>query len=192
MSREAQTASLFTAKEYFALVESGEIGPDDRVELLEGVIVALSPQSPRHAVALHRVEDALRRALQDRALVWGQTPLRLGDRSVPEPDVMVIAGRLEDYETLHPTAARLVVEVAESSLQQDRLSKSRIYARNRVPEFWIVNLRDETVEVRRQPNFATACYQETFTALRGERLELVAFPGAGVPVDALLPAVRAS
>jgi Uma2 family endonuclease len=192
MSHEAQTASLFTVKEYFDLVESGEIGPDDRVELLEGVIVALSPQSPRHAVAIHRVEEALRRVLQDRGLVWGQTPLRLGDRSVPEPDVMVIAGRIEDYETMHPTVARLVVEVAESSLQQDRLSKSRIYARNGVPEFWIVNLRDEIVEVRRQPQFDTACYQETFTARRGERLELVAFPGAGVAVEALLPTVSDS
>jgi Uma2 family endonuclease len=122
MSRDVDTAPLFSTAEYFGLVESGVIGPEDRVELLEGVIVALSPQSPRHAVTIHRVEEALRLAVRDRALVWGQTPLRLDNRSAPEPDVMVIAGTFADYETAHPAAALLVVEVAESSVQQDRLT----------------------------------------------------------------------
>ena len=181
------TDSGYTVDAYFDLVKQGLLAEDDRVELLEGVIVAEPPMDPPHASAVAGAAEALRRAVGDRALVREDKPLIAGERSVPEPDVAVVPGQASDYHRRHPTTALLVVEVAESSLQQDRLSKSRIYAGAGFPEYWIVNIRDEQVEIFRAPDRAQRIYAEQSVAGRGEHIALVAFPDASVPVDALLP-----
>jgi len=116
MSRAARSEPLYTSQEFLDLVERGVLRPEDRVELLEGVIVTVSPQSPRHAAAINRIEDALREAVGQRAVVRGQSPLVVSDHSVPEPDVMVLPGRTSDYDDAHPSIALLVVEVADRSL----------------------------------------------------------------------------
>ncbi len=177
----------FTRERYLALVDEGLLDPDDRVELLEGVVVAMAPANPRHAVATDKTAEALRGAIAGRAAVRVQNALVAGPRSVPEPDVAVVAGRLDDYVKAHPSSALLLVEVAESSLPQDRLTKSRIYAAAGVPEYWIVNLRDETVEVHRAPDVRTRAYRDQRVARSGERLDLAALPGASVAVADLLP-----
>ena len=178
---------MYTSQDYFDLVERGLLDPDDRVELLEGVIVTMSPQSPRHAAAIRRVEDALRRALGDRVVVSGQSPLVASEYSVPEPDVMVLAGKVADYDKSHPTKALLVVEVADTSLQQDRLTKGVVYAAAGIPEYWVVNLRDDCVEVGRTPDVETGRYAQMSTVRRGDQLELASFPGTSIVVDELLP-----
>jgi len=122
-----------------------------------------------------------------RALVRQQFPLIAGLLSVPEPDVAVVPGRISDYLDRHPTVALLVVEVADSSIAQDRLTKSAIYAASGVPEYWVVDLGSDRVEVHRSPIPAERRYAETSVALRGGRLELVALSGASVAVDDLLP-----
>ena len=175
-----------SVERYLGLVESGALGPDDRVELLEGVIVAMAPQNPAHAAGVSRAYAAVSRAIGDRAYVRSQLSLVLR-RSVPEPDLAVVPGSVEDYERSHPTTALLVIEVADSSLKQDRLSKAAIYAAAGIPEYWIVNLRDEGVEVMRDPDPAQARYRAVRSAARGERLELVALPGAALDAAALRP-----
>ena len=142
----------FTRERYFALVDEGLLGPDDRVELLEGVVVAMPPGNPPHDAAVSMTTRALHRAVGDRAAIRCQLSLVQGPYSVPEPDVVVVPGREDDYAGAHPTTALLVVEVAASSLPQDRLTKARIYAAAGVPEYWIVNLRDDVVEVYRAPD----------------------------------------
>ena len=126
MGRAARTQALpagrITSDRYFALVDEGVLEPDDRVELLEGVVVAMSPQNPRHAGIVSCVYRALIRAVGERAAIRVQLPLVLGRYSVPEPDVAVVAGRESDYLEAHPTRALLIVEVADTSLQQDRLT----------------------------------------------------------------------
>ena len=117
-----------SVEEYLALVDQGVLEPDDRVELLEGVVVAMAPPNPPHAGTTDRVARALRRALADRAHVRPEKPLLVGRYSLPEPDAAVVAIDPYDYTRSHPTTAHLVVEVSDSSLPQDRLSKSRIYA----------------------------------------------------------------
>ena len=179
-----------TSEEYFGLVAKGVLRPDDRVELLEGVVVAMSPQDPPHAAALRRADTALRRALGPHAVISVQSPLALGPHSVPEPDVAVVPGREADYDRAHPTTALLVIEVADSSLVQDRVTKTRIYAAAAVPETWIINLRDDCVEVFRTPDPATRTYRATRVAQRGESLDLVAFPEARIAVDEVLPATE--
>jgi Uma2 family endonuclease len=177
----------YTVDAYFRLVDDGVLRPEDRVELLDGVIVAEPPMDPPHATGVHLVGKALTRAVGDLALVRVQSPLVADPLSAPEPDVAVVAGRAADYLARHPSTALLVVEVAASSLPQDRLSKSRIYAGAGVAEYWIVNLRDDCVEVFRTPDRERRVYGERALAHRGDQLRLLALPEVGVAVDDLLP-----
>jgi len=177
----------WTVEQYLRLVDEGVLDPDDRLELLEGVVVAMAPQNVAHAAGVFRLEHALHRAVGDRALVRVQLPLRAGEHSLPEPDTAVVGGALADYDRVHPTSALLVVEVADSSLKQDRLTKRAIYAAAGIPEYWIVNLPDDCVEVRREPEPSTRRYASTIVARRGETVELIALPGVRVSIDDLLP-----
>jgi Uma2 family endonuclease len=183
---ERSTAG-YSVESYFGLVRSGEIAADDRVELLDGVIVAEPPQDPAHASAITRLHYAIGAVLGDRAVIRCQQPFIAGPFSVPEPDLAVVPGRQSDYDTRHPTEALLIVEVAGTSLPQDRLSKQRIYAAAACPEYWIVNLRDQRVEVYRQPDVGGRTYAEHRIALRGDDVDLVSFSNTRVEVNDILP-----
>lgn len=180
----------YSAERYFALVEEGLIAPDDKVELLEGIIVAMSPQSPQHASAVWRTTHALEKAVGDRALVHSQVSFLASEISVPEPDVCVVEGSIADYDECHPSSALLMVEVAVSTLAPDRLTKSRIYAAAAVPEYWIVNLRDHVVEVYRDPDPVSRVYSSTRVAGAGETIALEAIDGCEVAVADLMPPRR--
>ena len=176
-----------TVERYFGLVTEGVLDADDRVELLDGVIVAMAPQKPGHAGTIHRVARALRRAVGERADVREDKSLVLAPFSVPEPDVAVVALDPHDYLRAHPTTALLVVEVSDSSLPQDRLTKARIYAGAGIPEYWIVDLVHGRIEVFRDPQPGARRYASKTVVATGARLELVALPGAVVSTDDLLP-----
>lgn len=175
----------YTVEQYFRLAEEGVLGPDDRVELLEGVIVPMSPANPPHANEVAALTKLFVMALGDRALVRVQTTFVAGPMSAPEPDISVVPGTLGDYWKAHPRAALLVVEVADSSLATDRLTKAALYARAGIPEYWIVNLRHGRVEVYRQPD-ATGLYRDIRVAAEHETLTLVALPDVCLAVADLL------
>ena len=177
----------WTTEHYLRLVDEGVLGPDDKVELLAGVIVATPSSNTRHAAGIVRLSHALFRAVGDRAVVRIQLPLIAGIYSMPEPDGAVVPGAIRDYDHEHPSTALLVVEVSDTSLKQDRLTKRAIYAAGGIPEYWIVNLRDDCVEVRRCPEPEARGYASITIARRGERIELVGLPGVSVAVDDLLP-----
>jgi Uma2 family endonuclease len=177
----------WSVEEYFGLVHRGVLQPDDRVELLDGLIVAMSPQNPPHAAATSRVSRTLQLALGERAMVRVQMPIVLR-RSVPEPDVAVVANEPRDYADAHPRTALLVVEVADSSLPQDRLTKASLYARAEIGEYWVVNLVADRVEIYRDPTRGT--YSNVSAARPGERIELRAFSDTTIAVDDLLPPRR--
>jgi Uma2 family endonuclease len=185
----AEPADLarYTVERYFTLVDEGVLEPDDRVELLEGVVVSMSARNPLHDTGITLVADALHEAIGRRAVIRVQCSLIIGRFSAPEPDVAVVAGTARDYSVAHPSTALLVVEIADSTLPQDRLTKSRLYAAAGVPEYWIVNLRDGCVEIRREPNVAARAYGSLTKAIAGERIDLIALPGASVAVADLLP-----
>lgn len=184
MSEVASPRVVFSVEEYLGLVDRGLLDPDDRVELLEGVVTSMSPQSPRHASAIRRAVRELQRAFHNRALVTDQSPY-LAASSVPEPDVAVVPGTPEDYDRRHPDRALLLVEVADSSLAQDRLTKSAIYAAAGVPEYWIVNLLDDVVEVLSDP--AGGVFTSRRVTRPGELLTPLSAPDAAIQVTALLP-----
>jgi len=176
-----------TVEQYFALVDQGILEENDRVELLEGVVVAMAPENVWHANGVRWVARALTTAVGTRAYVNQQHCFIAGAFSVPEPDVAVLPGVMEDYLTHHPSQAHLVVEVSDSSLSQDRLTKAGIYAAAGIPEYWIVSRRGEHVQVSTAPIESERRYAMVRIARRGETISLSALPDVSVRVDDLLP-----
>jgi Uma2 family endonuclease len=191
MPEPAPTAPGLPARcsvdDFFGLVDRGLLHPDDRVELLEGVVVAMASENPWHASGVRLVSRALTLAVGDRAFVDQQHCVILGEASVPYPDVQVLPGRLSDYFTQHPKTAVLVVEVADSTLVQDRLTKAGIYAAAGIPEYWIASRRDDLVIVSTQPAVTERRYAVARLFKRGESITLSALPDVTVAVDDLLP-----
>jgi Uma2 family endonuclease len=157
--------------EYEKLVDAG-VFDDERVELLGGAIVEMSPQSPQHAATIIRLTKLLVRAAGDRAEICAQLPFVASDDSLPEPDLALVP--LGDYDDARPDRALLVVEVAVASLGKDRLLKAELYARAGVPEYWIVNLIDRVVEVHTTPR--DGVYADVRSVGREAKLRLVALP----------------
>ena len=176
-----------TREQYFALVDRGVLTEEDRVELLEGVIVAMAPEGPRHSGVVELVVATLRAALGARAWVRTAHPFDASRWSVPEPDIAVVSGAPRDYLERHPSAAHLVVEVATTSLPQDRLTKAPIYAAAGVPEYWIVNLRQEQLEMYRSLDRAARRYTVVEIARRGDQVALASLPDVILAVTDLLP-----
>jgi Uma2 family endonuclease len=159
---------------------------DERVELLEGIIVEKSPPGAPHSDAVRKLTKLFVMAVGDRAVVQIQDPVGVADDSEPQPDVAVIPNG--DYADEHPTKALLLIEVAESSLKKDRRIKGRIYARAGIPEYWIVNVAERTVEVRRTPQ--AGAYAELTVHHPGETIRPHAFPDIEVPVADIVPKLR--
>src|SRR5882724_5175959 len=137
--------------EYERLVDNGIFVPGERIELIDGLLVVAEPQSSEHFAAVRLAELALARAFGEGWDVRAQGPIALDDASEPEPAVAVVRGGPRDYVDAHPAEPALVVEVALTSLAFDREHRSSLYARAGRPEYWIVNLVDQVLEVRRDP-----------------------------------------
>jgi len=168
-----------TVEQYFALVDQGILEENDRVELLEGVVVAMAPENVWHANGVRWVARALTTAVGTRGYVDQQHCFIAGAFSVPEPDVAVLPGVMEDYLTHHPSEAHVVIEVSDSSLSQDRLTKAGIYAAAGIPEYWIVSRRGEHVQVSTAPIESERRYAMVRIARRGETISLSALGASG-------------
>ena len=145
----------YTVAEYFALVEIGVLGERDRIELLAGEIIVMSPIGDPHADCTDLMAGDLIVALRGRARVRVQGPIQLDDRSRPEPDLAVLRLR-PGYDTspATPDDVYLVIEVSDSSLRYDRGEKLARYAEAGIPEVWIVNLQGRELEVYTEPSGA--------------------------------------
>jgi Uma2 family endonuclease len=176
----------FTVDEYHRLIDQGIIHEDESVQLIEGIIVQTAPQKPSHAKVLETLTRAVVKSLAGRYRVRPQLPLTFID-SEPEPD-LAVAPALESREPneKHPRTALLVVEVAEGSLAYDRSVKARIYARAGIPEYWIVNLADASVEISRDPQPGAGRYRTGLTVKAGETLTASTVPELTLPVATIL------
>ncbi|KGQ22339.1 Uma2 family endonuclease [Thermus filiformis] len=147
-----------------------------RVELLKGEVYQMSPTGPRHFVTVVRLDKRLQEALGERALVAVQSPLRLSQDSEPEPDLMVLKPPLERYAERLPTPedVLLLVEVADTSLEHDREVKLPLYAEAGIPEVWLVNLKENLLEVHRHPREGR--YREILLLSPEEAARPLAFP----------------
>jgi Uma2 family endonuclease len=146
------TIHRLSVAQYDAMGRAGILSPDERVELLEGWLVEKMTKNPPHRIATRQTRLALESVVPDGWYVETQEPIVTGD-SEPEPDVAVIRGRTQDYETRNPPASQvgLVVEIADTTVERDRLLKARVYARAGIPAYWLVNLAEHQVEVYADP-----------------------------------------
>jgi Uma2 family endonuclease len=160
----------FTVEEYERMGQVGIFDEDDRVELLDGEIVAMSPIGPKHASIVNRVSHLLFQRLAGLATVIAQNPLRLPPRSEPQPDFILARARRDFYAAAHPTAEDvfLVIEVADSTLCKDRMVKVPIYARQGVVEVWLVDVAGGTVTVYTDP--VDGSYRQVRTVRGDERI----------------------
>lgn len=128
---------LFTAEEYHTMLRAGILTADDRVELIEGEVLRMSPIGSRHAGGVNRLNDFFVRKLEGRAIVGVQAPVHLSDLSEPQPDLALLRPREDFYSHSHPTPGDvlLLIEVAETSADFDRAVKAPLYARAGVPEY---------------------------------------------------------
>ena len=172
----------WTREEYDRLVAQGAF-EGERIELLHGMLVKMAPEGAEHSDTIMQLIRWAAHHFTDHAGVRVQNPLIAADDSEPEPDLAIVPGLR--YPTEHPREAHLVVEVARSSLVQDRTLKAGLYARSRFEEYWIVDLRTRCVEVYRGPEDGR--YTSLQTCRPGDSVAPLAFPEATLDVGTLFP-----
>jgi len=176
----------FTVDEYYQMAETGILAPDDRVELIDGEIVQMSPATTPNAACVGRLNYRLSRAVPDSVEVRVQQPLRLDSFSEPEPDIALIRFREDFYAAHHPTPADvyLLIEVSHTSIRYDRRVKAHLYARFGVAELWVVDLNSDCIWTYRRPS--PDGYRVVRRVKRGQRLAPQAFPNVELSVDEVL------
>ena len=177
---------FFTVDEYHRMSEAGILSESDRVELIEGEIVKMSPIGKHHAACVKRLNSVLNRRAGDYAIVSVQDPIRLDDYSEPEPDIALLNPRDDFYAQELPTVkdVLLVIEVADSSVEYDRDIKLPLYAKAGIPETWIVNVRDDRIETYSQP--ANGVYKRARFTNRSEAISPEVLPDLVISVKEIL------
>jgi Uma2 family endonuclease len=180
------TKKLFTVDEYYQMAKAGILGPEDRVELIDGEIIQMSPIGDRHAGNVNRANHLFVASFAGRAVVSVQNPIQLNNYTEPEPDLLVLKPRSDYYASKKVRAedALLIVEVADTTLRYDRNIKVPRYAAAGVPEVWIENLSADELLVYRDP--ASEGYAVSITLHRGDSISPVTFPDVFFKVEELL------
>ena len=176
-----QHQHLHTVEDYYRMAESGILKPEDRVELIEGVIVDMVPIGSRHVAAVNRLNQILVDAVAGEAIVSVQNPIRLNDLSEPEPDIALLKPRQDFYAVAHPGPddALLIIEVANSSLNYDRNVKLPLYARHNILQVWLIDLSTKELWFYSRPQDGIFTEQS-----KADLRQPVTVPGmGGVKVD---------
>jgi Uma2 family endonuclease len=185
--KEGPRPRRWTREEFYRAAEHGVFRPDERLELLDGEIFTRMTQNPPHAALLSHAARLVVSAFGPGFSARQEKPLVLNGASEPLPDIVIVPGNPMDYLTHHPAAtdACLVIEVSDTPVHFDRTRKRAAYARARVAEYWILNLRDRQLEVYREP--VGGRYRTTLVYRPGDEVAPLAAPDAIVRVANLLP-----
>lgn len=177
---------LFSRNEFQQMVETGFFATE-RVELLEGVVVSMSPQNTPHAATVNRMNYQFMKLCGPDVYIRVQSPVALDESNQPKPDLVLCMLDPLDYAEHHPRPDQifLVVEVADTSLAQDRRFKARIYARAGIARYWLVNLVQRRIEVMADPDTVAGRYRRVCTFKDGQTLVLPW--GQRLPVADILP-----
>jgi Uma2 family endonuclease len=178
---------LFTVHDYHRMVDAGILSEDDRVELIRGEIIAMSPIGPRHSAAVLRANQTLVRLVGDLAIVGVQGSIRLDEYDEPQPDLYLLRPKADFYASGHagPPDIFLVIEVADSSLEYDSTIKMNLYAETGVPEYWIANVRDDCLIAYSNPSKSGYGTVQQFQ--RGQTIAPQLLPNCSMLTDVLLP-----
>ena len=161
---------LFTTTEYHKLLETGFFTEDDRVELIDGEIITMSPIGPKHAASVKRLIAFLNRKISAAMLIGAQDPITLNEFSAPQPDISILNFRDDYYASGHPEPedTLIAIEVADSSVEYDRQVKIPKYAEAGIPEAWLIDLINDRIEIYALP--AEGIYQEIRIVLRHQKI----------------------
>jgi Uma2 family endonuclease len=176
----------FTVAEYYAMARAGILSEDDRVELIKGEIVEMSPIGDLHAAAVTRAQKLFERRVGDRTIIRVQNPIHLGDDSEPQPDVVIARDRADFYASGHPRPEDilLVIEIADPSLAFERREKVPLYAASGIPEVWLAVVNRATLTAYADPS--PEGYRTVRALRRDARLAPAAFPDLVVAVSDIL------
>ncbi len=185
MSTHAQMR-LIDVDEYYRLAQIGVLSEDDRVELIEGEIIPMTPIGNRHASCVMRLIELIMTKLERKVIINPQNPLRLNRYNEPQPDITILKRDPNFYENKTPDAGdtHIVIEIADSSIQHDRKTKRALYAKRGIPEYWLVNLTNNTIEVYTQPEQNT--YKTQITYHRGDNIQSTIWPDLILDVDEII------
>ena len=174
----------WTVEEYHRMIEVGILSDGDRVELLDGQIITMTPQQPIHSGTTQRSDKYLKHRFEGLADVRVQLPIELLT-SEPESDIAIVRIVTDDYGTAHPTVADifLLIEIAQSSLDLDRTTKALIYAKAGIEEYWILDVKKRQTHVLRQPT--DRGYQSEFILPITETVAPMAFSAIAIPLSKL-------
>jgi Uma2 family endonuclease len=178
---------LFTVDDYHRMVDAGILSEDDRVELIRGEILQMSPIGPRHSAAVLRANQSLVRIVGDRAIVGVQGSVRLDMYDEPQPDLYLLRPKEDFYASGHagPPDILLIIEVADSSLRYDQTIKLDLYAETGVQEYWVSDLQNDCVIT--YSDLRDTKYRRKQQVARGTILNPVLLPDCKIPADILLP-----
>ncbi|MBD2294182.1 Uma2 family endonuclease [Anabaena sphaerica FACHB-251] len=176
----------FTVEQYHQMNEAGILTEDDRVELINGEIIEMSPIGRRHAACVNRLNFLFSQLLGKRVIVAVQNPIILDNLSEPQPDISLLKPRADFYESGLPQAQDtfLLIEVADSSIEYDRKIKIPLYASSGISEVWLVDIYEQLIIVYRQPT--ANGYSEIKTFHLGDIVDILAFPGINLTVESIL------
>ena len=176
-----------TATQYLAMGETGILAKEDRVELLDGVLVNMAAIGNRHLAAVARFNKMLTQSVGDRAIVWVQGSIQLDDNSRPEPDLALLRERADFYESeaAGPGDVLLLIEVSDSSADYDRYDKLPRYARAGIPEVWLAVLPERIIAAHTEPVGNRYTHRRVYSP--GDTITPGCFPDIALPVDGILP-----
>jgi len=186
MAHVIEGQRTFTVEEYHRMGEAGVFGPDERVELIWGVIREMSPKGRRHVQAVTLANNLLTPALKGRAIVQIQDPVSLKhSTSEPEPDICVLSSSDPRDAGSEHLESLLVIEVADTLLRFDRRDKAAMYAQAGIVDYWIVNLVEDVLEIHRDPK--DGIYQNRMVLKPSDTVSPLAFPDFEIAVRDLIP-----
>ncbi len=176
----------FNVTQYRRMIETGILKEDDRVELIEGEIVEMSPIGSQHASYVNTLTALLFARIGHTCIVSVQNPVHLNDLSEPQPDIAVLKLRADRYRDQHPAPedTLLVIEVADTSAQYDRNVKIPLYGRAQVAEAWLVDLQNEIIEVHTQAG--SRGYHRCDKFVSGQMVKSSSVPGLEIPFDEII------
>lgn len=176
---------LINVKEYYSMYQAGILKETDRVELIHGEIIEMSPIGSKHAAAVSKLNNFLKDIIKEAALINVQNPIQINDLNEPEPDLIILKPKDNYYADAHPKPADtfVIIEVSDSTYDYDKQIKLPLYASAGIPEFWLINLNKNEIEVHRHPD--KDVNKKIEIARSGDQIDL-AFCNKSIAVNQLL------
>ena len=177
----------WTVQEYHLMSEVGILDTSERTELITGKIVLMTAKGTPHVIALQLAASSLQSQLNDIALIRTQDPIELDDFSEPEPDLVIVKGKILDYADRHPSPedVYLVVEIADSTLKKDCEVKDKLYARSNIADYWVIDVKNRQAHIFRTPT--PTGYASHLILSESQTISPLAFPSIIIPISSILP-----